>query len=435
MVMDQVIRNQKIWITLLLGAIAGFAQAAHAAAGESPEIDAQFTQGMQALEDERLKSAIESFSNILNQDPSLNRVKLELALSYYRALRYEEAQELAKEVLDDPLTPPEVRVTVLAFLAQVKRDSELYGQKNQFTPHLSLGVMHDSNVNVGPTQANIRIGDIPATLTPSSLKKSGNAGVADIGINHIYQSGKRVELGQRTGMLVWQNSANIYWRKYHDFNDYDLLVASVNTGPAVLLLRHWRASLQLSTEFLDLGARALGWFHSVNPSITWQFNNAELNWDTLYTHRHYYTDADSGQEGDYVSTGLNFGRYFNNRRITTTMGARLSTFLADDDQYSYKSAEISAGISTKTYRNGSAYARGSYAYYNYDGDVPLFQKARQENEFRGAVGLTHEFNQPDDLLKGWVADLFWEGTHNNSNIGQLYSYERNQTMLMLSRNF
>lgn len=435
--MDQVIRNQKIWFTLLLSASATFTQPVFAAQGESPEVEAWFEQGMGALEEERLKSAIEAFNNILDRDPTLNRVKLELALSYYRSLRYEQAEALAKEVLDDPQTPPEVRVTILAFLAQVKRDSERYGQKHEITPYLSLGVMHDSNVNVGPTDGDIRIGDTgdTATLAPSSLKKSGNAGVLNVGVDHLYQSGKRVQLGERTGMMVWQSGANVYWRRYHDFNDYDLLVASVNTGPAVLVLRHWRASLQVRSEFLDLGARALGWFNSVNPEVTWQFNNAELTWDGLYTHRYYHKDVDSGREGEYLATGLNYGRYFNNRRVAATTGVRGIRFLADDDQFGYSGVQLSAGISSRTYSTGTVYARGRYGYYDYDGEVPLFQKAREEKEYIGTLGLTHEFKQPDDLMKGWIANIFWEGTHNDSNIGQLYSYERNQLMLELSRDF
>lgn len=433
--MVQAIRIQKIGLGLALGAGAILAQPVYAAPAVTPEVEAQFKEGLQALEDERFKSAVQAFRNLLDADPTLNRVKLELALSYYRSLRYAEAQDLAQEVLDDPLTPPEVRVTVLAFLAQVKRDSEIYGQKHEFTPFASFGVMHDSNINVGPANANIRIGDVDATLTDQSLKQSGNAGVLNVGVNHLYQSGRRVALGERTGMLVWQSAAELYWRKYHDFDDYDIAVVSASTGPAVLLLRHWRASLQARTEYLNLGHHTLGWFHSLNPSMTWQFNNAELNWDAIYTHRFYNRDVDSGREGDYLATGLNYARYLNNRRVAVTGGTRLIKYFADDDQYGYESVQVSTGISTETYRDASAYARGSYSYYDYDGKESVFGKTRQENEYVLTLGLTHEYNEPGDLLKGWVANLFWERTENDSNVGQLYSYKRYQSMLMLSRNF
>jgi hypothetical protein len=155
----------KQWICMLTAAmfLAGAAPAM-SAEDESPDLgprpgltpqqqeqEARFKEGMEALEDDRLKTAIRAFSTILDIEPELNRAKLELALAYYRSMRYEEAEKLAQKVLDDPKTPPEVRVTILAFLAQVKRDSEAFGQKHSVKPFVAAGIMHDSNVNVGPT--------------------------------------------------------------------------------------------------------------------------------------------------------------------------------------------------------------------------------------------------------------------------------------------
>jgi len=48
------------------------------------------------------------------------------------------------------------------------------------------------------------------------------------------------------------------------------------------MLCNWRASLQLKSDYLTLGDWALGWFNSVNPSITWQFRDGEVNWDAIY---------------------------------------------------------------------------------------------------------------------------------------------------------
>ncbi len=406
-----------------------------AAPKEDPEIENYFEEGMAALEDDRLATAIEKFKNILAIDPSLDRAQLELALAYYRTLRYEEATQLAQEVLDDPLTPPDVRVTVLAFLAQVKRDSEVFGRKNQFTPFVMGGFMRDSNVNVGPTTADIRIGDVDQTLTQQSLKQADNAYVLNTGIDHLYQSGKRVQLGERTGMLLWQSGASVYSRQYNHANDYDMVVASLNTGPAILMLRHWRASLQLQSDYLTLGDKALGWFNSVKPAVTWQQTDSEFTWDAEYTRRFYHQDIDKQREGDYVSTGLSGGRYFDNRRVVISGGARAIKLFADDDQYGYKAFQVHTGISADTYKNGSAYARAQYGYYDYDGKDPLAQKAREEDEYVATLGLSHEYNEPGDLLKGWVANLFWERTQNDSNIGQLYSYKRYQGMLSLSRDF
>lgn len=417
------------------GSVAVAADTAGQDDASAQELEAQFEQGMAALKDSRLKSAIRAFSKILDIDPKLDRARLELALAYYRSLRYDKAQELAQKVLDNPTTPPEVRVTVLAFLAQVKRDAEQLGKRNNFSGFISAGTMHDSNVNVGPTEANIRVGDIPLQLAPGSLKKSDSAYVLNAGIDHLYQSRKRIEVGERTGLLLWQSGASIYSRQYNHQDDYDLVIASLNTGPALLMLRHWRASLQFKSDYFTLGDRALAWFNGINPSITWQFRNGELNWDFDYTRRFYHRQIDNGREGDYLSTGLTLGHYFNNRRVSATAGGRLIKFFAEDSYLAYDGFEATAGVSTDTYRNGSAYVRQRVAYYNYDGDDPVVGKERDDTEYRTTVGLSHEYNEPEDLLKDWVVNVFYEFTKNDSNIGKLYSYERNQWMLTLSRGF
>ena len=98
-------------------------------------------------------------------------------------------------------------------------------------------------------------------------------------------------------MLVWQSGGSVYWRRYHEENDYDLMVATLNTGPAVLMLRKWRASLQLRSDYLTLAGHALSWFNTLNPAITWQFNNGEFTLETELTKRKYHRNEDDGREG------------------------------------------------------------------------------------------------------------------------------------------
>lgn len=404
-------------------------------AAEDPKLEAEFQLGVDALQDERLKSAVNAFRTILDSDPELHRARLELALAYYRSLRFEEAEQAAQVVLDNPNTPPEVRVTVLAFLAQIKRESEQLGQKHDLKPFISLGIMHDSNVNVGPGNEFLNLGGTPLTLSPGSASKSDNAYVVNVGVDHLYQSGRRVEIGEQTGMLVWQSGASIYRRKYNRFSDFDLGIASLSTGPAVLLLRKWRASLQFQSDYLTLGGGALGWFNGVTPSMTWQFDNGELTWDATYTRRNYHRNIDSGREGNFFATGPELGRYLNRRKIALTAGAKVLKFNADDDQFGYNAIQANAGINVLSWKNGSVYARQRITHYAYDGKDDLAGKSRSENEYRTTIGLSHEYKEPEDLLRYWVVSLFWERTRNNSNVGGLYSYDRYQSMFSLSRSF
>jgi tetratricopeptide (TPR) repeat protein len=133
---------------LLLGGLSSSIGAQEAA--PTDENEQLFEAGMEALEDDRLQSAMRAFQSILSQQPGLHRARLELALAYYQALQYDEARQHAQQVLDDPQTPPEVRVTVLAFLAQLEKDQQAFLVRHTFKPSIGVGLMYDSNVNVGP---------------------------------------------------------------------------------------------------------------------------------------------------------------------------------------------------------------------------------------------------------------------------------------------
>lgn len=428
------------WVSGLAVAAACMSAHAQEAAPAAAEADASeelFTQGMDALKDDRLQSAIKAFQSILSQQPRLHRARLELAVAYYRSLQYEEARRLAQEVLDDPQTPPEVRVTVLAFLAQVQKDEQASAVRHEFKPSISLGVMYDSNVNVGP--ASDIVEEIEgATLTPGSLKQSDNAVVLAAGLAHKFQPGTTYQIGERTASFLWQSQANLYNRAYNDMDDYDLTILSAGTGPALVVLRHWRANLALNVDRIWLGGTELAWFTSLNPAVTWQFNNGELTWDATITDRRYDDDrstllgGDGGREGTYTATGLSLGRYFNQRRVAAQVGAHLLDFNADEAEYGNNGYELLAGVIIKTWPGGTVYGRANYRDVEYDGPVPAVGVSRDERERRLALGFQHDFRT--GKLDKWTLAGGLQYTNNESNISY-YDYDRRQLMLNLGRTF
>ncbi|MAY42127.1 MAG: hypothetical protein CMI05_07465, partial [Oceanospirillaceae bacterium] len=113
--------------------------------------EAFFKQGMKEREEGAPYKSIESFQTILSNKPALHRARLELAVAYMQTLQYQEAEQQAQAVLDDPQTPPSVRVSILAFLAQLKKDAEQLIPQHDHKFNLSAGILFDSNVNVGPS--------------------------------------------------------------------------------------------------------------------------------------------------------------------------------------------------------------------------------------------------------------------------------------------
>ncbi len=83
-----------------------------------------FDLAMQQRDSGKVYDAIEQFEYILNSRPSLNRARLELAVSYHRAKQYNEALNEFQTVLDNPETPEKVRLAILAYLAQITSDQQ-----------------------------------------------------------------------------------------------------------------------------------------------------------------------------------------------------------------------------------------------------------------------------------------------------------------------
>lgn len=419
-------------------AMVGAGAGAQTGAAPSADVDEElFKKGMEALEDDRLKSAIEAFHSILSNQPSLHRARLELAVAYYRAFRYEEAQKLAQVVLDDPTTPPEVRVTILAFLAQVKQDQQQFAVRHHVEPSISLGYMYDSNVNVGPASDVVQIGDQTLTLVEGG-ERTDNAVVLSAGVAHRYQPGKTFEFGERTAVFLWQSDIGLYHREYNAEDEFNLSVLSASTGPAWVVLRHWRANVAVRAEYIWLGNAKLALFTSLNPAVTWQFKDGELTWDAIVTDRNYADDrstaegGDAGREGIYWATGPSLGRYFMRRKLAAQVGVRAVGFGAEDDRFGYDGYEAYAGANLKAWTGGSLFARVSYRDLDYDGEEPGFGTARDEAERRLLLGFEHEFR--DGYLSKWILGGALQYTWNESDI-PIYDYDRRQLMLNLGKTF
>lgn len=406
------------------------------------ELEAMFAAGMQALEDDRYRRAIEIFNGILSADPSLHRARLELALAYYRTFRYQEAERFAQEVLDDPATPDNVRVTILAFLAQVRKDAEAAEQPHLWRPRLSVGYLYDSNVNVGPGSDVLEVDGQSLRLTPGSTGQGDQAAVVSIGLSHTYRPGITRDVGERVASFLWQSEASLYHRDYRDEHAFNLSVLTLRTGPALVVPRHWRAGVQLIADHISLGSESLGLFTSLRPLVTWQFDRTELSWDAIITRRDYYESADSGREGDYWRTGVSVGQYYRQRKVAAQAGVSVLSFDADAAQYAYDGYELFVGVNVRAWTRGNLYTRLGYRDVEYDagttfnlGGTPptlLTTAPRDEQESRLLLGLEHGLQ--GGWLDKWSFGASLELTDNRSNVS-LYDYDRRQFSVNLSRTF
>lgn len=418
-----------IGVTAFLAACVFCLSSAAAEKASPEELEKLFREGMQALETGRLKQAQELFQTILSMEPSLHRARLELAVAYYRALNYEKARELAETVLRDPQTPPEVRVTINAFLAQVEADSRRLAQKHQWRGSLAVGAMHDTNVNVGPSSEFITS---EIRLLPGFTARSDNAGTITGVLSHTWNTGKRMDVGQRTGMLLWQSQLGLYHREYNHEDAFNLSVASLSTGPAIVVPGFWRGKINLRLDDIYLGGSHLALLTAIEPLATWQLGDTEVTVDASLGDRDYRDDADGGREGAERKAGVSLAQYFMNRRLAVQAGLRWHDFNADDDQWGYDGPEVYLGAQTRAWKNGLLYARVAQRDFEYDAVFPGFTQARDDRTREFTAGFRHDFR--GGHLDKWQVRGSVLRIINGSNLG-IFRYDRTQLQLTIGRDF
>ncbi len=402
-------------------------------ATESDDLQARFDAAMQALEANQLNSARRLFNALLADDPTLHRARLELARANYLAADFAGARAQAELVLENPDLPPQVRTTVLAFLAQIRKDEAQFSQRHHWVPSLYLGTMYDSNVNFGVSRDIIDINGLPFLVAPGSKPLNDWAAVVDGAIAHTYNPGKRFEAGEQTGFFVWQSQASAYYRGYFNESDFSLGVATLRTGPTWFVPNKWRAGIGLQGDQIWLGGDNLGFYTSLNPNATWEFDgDIELTVEGMFAYRDYNRSVDAGRDGWYQWGGVRVGRYFNARKWGLQAGAGYFHFGADNDRFTNRGPDLFVGVVADLWTNGSVYARAGYRNYDFKGNEPGFNKARDDDEYRFITGFRHSFDR--GLLQDWTLLGDWTYTDNRTNVA-LYEFDRHQLNLGLTRSF
>jgi hypothetical protein len=413
-------------------AILALCVAAPAAAGD--DIQARFDAAMRAIEADQLRTARQTLQELLSGNPSLHRARLELARVYYLTQDYAQARTEAERVLADPNTPPAVRATVLAFLAQIAEDEKRFADRHQWTPSIYAGLMYDSNVNIGPRRDVVDLGPLGVgTITPDSQPKEDFAWVVNPAISHVYNPGRRFEAGENTGTFIWQTDASAYYRGYFDETDFNLGVLTLRTGPAWIVPRHWRAWIGLQADYVWFGGDGLALFTGINPGVTWEVGEAtEITLEGALTDRNYTESEDEGRDGLETQAYASVTRYFNERRFAVQAGAGWASFDADDERFGYDAPEAWLGVIAEAWEGGTVYARVGYTAYDFDGREPVFDRPRDDDEWRYALGFDHFFG--DGLLRDWTLQGSWVYTDNGANI-DIYEYDRHTVNLGLARSF
>lgn len=416
---------------LLLGlALAAGLQQAHAQSTPlTPrQSDEQFARALNLREDGDLEQSIDELEKLLAADTTLDRARLELAVSHFRSLNFTQARALAEEVLNRPSTPESVRVTIRQFLAEVDKES----RPHVFTPFVNVGVMHDSNVNAGPSRDVIDINGIQYTLNAKGVKTSDTGYITMAGVAHRYLFANKVGIGKSNLTLLWQSQASYYRTTYDTARDYDLDVISLSTGPAVLASNKWRLVVPYQFSDIYLGGKHLATFNGINP--TWIANTGgwEFGVDGQWQKRNYIQSENNSRDSIYTSAGAYVSRNFLDQKLTANVAARAFEERAQADRFANRGEEYAATLTARPWTGGEVMLRGSHREARYQGEEILYGFARRDQETRFTLSVGHTISTGP--MEKWNVALVGSSMHNKSNIS-IYDYRRKQVSLNLSRSF
>ena len=387
-----------------------------------------FEAAMDERDSGKVYDAIEKFEYILSRRPSLNRARLELAVSYHRANKYDDALREFQTVLDNPDTPEKVRLAILAYLGQLTSDEVKPRTEHSFSYYTKAGVMYNTNINFAPLRGTDTIPDGQDTASPG-LDTFFSA-------SHRYKDNKPFNTAGAATHFEWQSQVSWTGNNYTRNNDFSLNILSASTGPAFISTGRWTGAINLQVDQTYFGSSTLGTFVSLNPLVTFDLGNYRgLTFELSYTDNDFKRPEDEGRDGNTLLGGAAYSTLLGDADNGLEVGFRLTDHTADDDQFGFSSEEIYFGGFMTFAKTSNVYLNLNFEQYEYDAADQLASNpptVRDEIESRYVLGYNYDFSS--GYLQGWTLNTHVSYTRNNSNV-DYYNYDRKIFAINLARYF
>ena len=378
--------------------------------GEGNADDLDFLYGSIAMAREDWQTAITRFRAMLIRDPTLPRVRLDLALAYFRAKEDSSAAYHFRQVLGDEDLRPVVRARTLAFLDTIRR-------RKTWSVSAAVALAPDSNINAATSSRQVNLFGFPAQLSEDARQTSG------VGLNANISAGYEARISPD---LRFRTNASLYTRTYKKskFNDRTL---TVRAGPRFLFEK-----FDLRPELTARARRLSGEMYSRAAGI-------ELSGD-WHVAPAWRLSAAVGGERIFYETFLGDGNMYSTRVGLAHALGRATLLRADvafrreaveSEAYSWREAIVGASATRELPRGFVMTVGSTYRFRRYDRPLAAFgPEARQDRTLAGRMKISNRHIE----LFGFMPELTVRHERRSSNLN-LYDYKRNLVEVGVVRTF
>ncbi|MFH0728428.1 MAG: surface lipoprotein assembly modifier [Pseudomonadota bacterium] len=322
--------------------------------------------------------SIVTFQQLLSENPTLHRVRLDLADSLILSGRYDEAKEELEKIRTASVSRPILDEVDKRF-AHIARIKKFHWGVNLF-----LGGEYDDNINAGPDRNEIDTIDGKLGLSDEQKKTDSYNFITEL------RYCARYDLGKPRG-FVWSGEADFYYSKSEEDSDFDFLSLNLSTGPWWVYVS---GLFKVPVGYTDTryGEEHLSGTFYFRPDIEHFFTrNFSLQSSYMFAIENYTQSAYREYDNtlNRVSIGPNI--YLDNMRHILSGSLSLEHQNADADRTSFDAVSIAFSYFTKLPANTELLLTYIWRERQYDGHSQYYEDDRVDRRNTFIAAISHEF--------------------------------------------
>ena len=378
--------------------------------GEGNADDLDFLHGSIAMARKDWQAAIARFRAMLARNPNLPRVRLDLALAYFRAGEDGNAAYHFRLALGEKDMPPVVRARALAFLDLIRR-------RKSWSVTGSVAVAPDTNINAATSARTVSLFGLPARLSEDARQTSGVGLSASVSGGYEWKLSKDVRFRASTG---------VFTRTYKE-KDFNEQIVNLRAGPR-FLFEKFDLRPEVTGRIRWLGGRDYSRTVGAELSGNWTIAPTWRLTGSLGSEHVAYENYLGKGRLDSVQLGLSHAL---DRATLVRADTGFRREVLDLDAHSWR--EYIVGLSaTRELPFGFVLAAGpSFRAREYGAPLPIYgPKARRDRTLAGRVKASNRYVE----LFGFMPEITVRHERRDSNL-DIYNYTRTVVEVGMVRTF